>query len=61
MKEYMKEFGLVYDEINDNSDLRGRNPGKPIAAVYLDDRGITFKGDFDEAFEDIQQFKVWYD
>lgn len=55
------EHGLVYDEINDNSDLRGENPGKPIATVYLDDRGVTFTGDFDKAFESIMGFQVWYE
>jgi hypothetical protein len=61
MEQYMEQHSLYYDEINDNSSLRGENPGKPIAAVYLDDRGIRFNGDFDQAFEQIMNFKVWYE
>ena len=61
MQEYMARNGLYYDEINDNSSLRGENPGKPIAAVYLDDRGICFKGDFDKALDEIIKFRVWYE
>lgn len=34
---------------------------KPPAIVYLDDRGITFTGDFDKAFELIQSFKVFWE
>jgi len=59
--DWCKEHGLIYDEINDNSSLRGENPGKPIATVYLDDRGITFTGNFDRAFDKIMNFKVWYE
>lgn len=61
MEKYCEEHCLYYDEINDNSDLRGLNPGKPITSVYLDDRGITFTGDFNRAFEDVMSFKVWYE
>lgn len=61
MKQYMEQHDLYYDEINDNPSLRGENPGKPIAAIYLDDRGIRFNGDFDQAFEQILNFKVWYE
>jgi hydroxymethylpyrimidine pyrophosphatase-like HAD family hydrolase len=61
MKKYCEKHGLYYDEINQNSSLQGRNPGKPIANLYLDDRGITFTGDFDEAFYQIKRFKVWYE
>lgn len=61
MEEYCFRNGLAYDEINDNSSLRGRNPGKPIAAVYLDDRAVRFDGDFDRAFDEITGFRVWYE
>lgn len=61
IKNWLDKHGLYYDEINDNSSLRGENPGKPIATVYLDDRAITFKGNFNRAFEEIEKFKVWYE
>lgn len=61
IEEYCRKHNLYYDEINDNSSLRGENPGKVIANVYLDDRGLKFNGNFDEAFEQITNFKVWYE
>lgn len=61
MEEYCEQYGLCYDEINDNSSLRGENPGKPIASVYLDDRAVCFNGDFEQAFAEITRFKVWYE
>lgn len=60
-REYMDKHELPYDEINDNSDLRGENPGKPIAALYLDDRAVCFRGDFAQALAEIEHFRVWYD
>lgn len=34
---------------------------KPPAVVYLDDRGVTFRGDFDEAFAAITNFRVYWE
>jgi len=34
---------------------------KPMAHVYLDDRGLTFKGDFNKALGDIKSFKVHWE
>lgn len=35
---------------------------KPPAFVYLDDRAVCFKGDFDDALEQIKNFKAhWED
>jgi phosphoglycolate phosphatase-like HAD superfamily hydrolase len=33
---------------------------KPPALIYLDDRGITFTGDYDQALELIDNFKVYW-
>jgi len=32
---------------------------KPIAHVYIDDRAITFKGDWEETLKQIEEFKPW--
>lgn len=32
---------------------------KPHAYIYLDDRGIQFKGDWDQSVEDIKSFNQW--
>jgi hypothetical protein len=34
---------------------------KPPAIVYLDDRGVTFRGDFDEAFSLITAFHPYWE
>lgn len=33
---------------------------KPIAAIYIDDRGIRFKGNFKMLIEEIKIFKPWW-
>lgn len=33
---------------------------KPPAHVYLDDRAVCFRGDFDRAFEEIQSFRPFW-
>jgi len=49
--------------------LKENNLGKYVAGItkikepswlILDDRCITFKGDFNSAKEEIKKFKVWY-
>lgn len=34
---------------------------KPPAMVYLDDRGLTFTGDFDAALAAIDGFRAWWE
>lgn len=34
---------------------------KPPARVYLDDRGIQFKGDYEKALKDIKNFKTYWE
>lgn len=33
---------------------------KDCAYLYIDDRCLQFKGDYQQLFEDINSFKVWY-
>lgn len=60
MEWWLQEHGLHYDDINENPYLQGENPGKPIATIYLDDRAIQFRGDFQQALREIKRFRVWY-
>ncbi len=53
---------IPFDEINYNSDNpENTNKGKPIADVYLDDRVVTFTGNWDQSYQDILVFKPWED
>lgn len=36
------------------------NSGKPLADVYLDDRGVQFNGNWPDAVQQIESFKPWY-
>ena len=36
------------------------NIGKPLADVYLDDRGITFEGHWEGMFERVLDWNPWY-
>ena len=33
--------------------------GKPIADIYVDDRGLQFQGNWDETLTQILSFKTW--
>lgn len=41
-------------------DKLWRGVGKPLADIYLDDRCITFKGNWRAALKDIAAFKPWF-
>lgn len=58
--EYCFKHMLPYDYINENPELVSPNPGKPAATVYLDDRGLCFEGDFDQALKAIYTFVPWH-
>lgn len=60
IKKYMAEHDLYFDYINDNPHCRGLNSGKPIADIYLDDRGMYFTGDYNLVLEMIEDFRPWY-
>jgi len=50
--DYMAKHELPYDEIY-------VGPGKIMAEVYIDDRAISFKGDWQHTIREVQKFKVW--
>lgn len=51
LKQFFTDNEIPYDMITSE---------KVPAKVYLDDRGLRFNGDFNEAYESIINFKVWY-
>jgi adenylyl-sulfate kinase len=60
IENYLKKHDIPFDEININSEqFPHTNRGKPYADVYVDDRGITFKGKWDDTFREIINFKTW--
>lgn len=62
LTKYLAKNQIPYDEINKNSDNPpGTNKGKPIAEVYLDDRALTFTGDWVETYRQILDFKPWFE
>jgi histidinol phosphatase-like enzyme len=60
IKRFLNENGIEFDSINENP-FQPNNAlgGKPIADVYIDDRAITFDGDWTSAYNKIVSFKPW--
>jgi len=60
-KEYLSIWGIPYDYINKNPEqYPNTNKGKPAANVYIDDRAITFEGNWLDTFEAVKIFEPWY-
>ncbi len=50
MKEWLDKHGIEVDELADH---------KPPAFIYVDDRGVTFNGDWDKCIHEINTFIHW--
>lgn len=60
LRKWLEESHITYDYINYNPNQpKGSEKGKLIADVYLDDRGICFNGNWDEAVNEVLDFKAW--
>ena len=55
MARWLEEHEIPFDEINTNSDYPWA-AGKPVGDIYLDDRGMRFGGDWQEAYRQVQEF-----
>jgi hypothetical protein len=51
MKTWLEHHGIPYDRI--------WNFGKPMADVYIDDRALTFRGDWKATLHEAQNFSPW--
>ena len=49
---YMDDYGLYYDEL-----LTTENYNKPFAAFYIDDRGVSYKGNWLDVVNEIRHRK----
>jgi hypothetical protein len=52
MRNWLAEHNIPYDKI--------WNYGKPIADVYIDDRAVTFRGNWEQTLNDISGFTPWW-
>jgi len=52
VKNWLEKYEIPYDEI-------WTHTSKPYADIYIDDRCITFKGNWEETLDDIKNFKTW--
>lgn len=50
IEDYLNEHGIPFDEINKNSDCPWEST-KPLADLYIDDRGLRFEGCWDTALK----------
>ena len=49
--DQLREWGVRYHELY---------MGKPTADIYIDDKALTFDGNWGETLEKIMEFQVWY-
>lgn len=60
LENWLKEHNISYDYINENPSQPEGTSGKIIADVYLDDRGVCFRGTWDRwLLEEIVDFEPW--
>lgn len=60
LARFLDENNIEYDSINENPNQPDNaKGGKPIADVYVDDRAICFKGDWEQTLKEIFEFKPW--
>jgi hydroxymethylpyrimidine pyrophosphatase-like HAD family hydrolase len=61
LSRYLREHDIPFSYINHNpNNPSNANLGKPMADVYLDDRGITFNGNWEQAYEAVSSFAPWF-
>ncbi|HVB19952.1 MAG TPA: hypothetical protein VNF51_01525 [Candidatus Paceibacterota bacterium] len=61
LKTYCEKFSIPADHINRQPHREGKNPGKPIAFVYVDDRALCYKGeDAESLVSEIVNFKTYW-
>jgi len=58
VRQYLESNDIPFDHINDNPD-QITNSRKCVSDIYLDDRGVTFTGDWEKAYQDVKGFVSW--
>lgn len=60
LEKFLHKNDLEFDSINENpfqpDNAKG---GKPLADVYVDDRALCFKGNWEQTLREIFSFKPW--
>jgi hypothetical protein len=51
IEEYMAKHEIPYDKI--------WTFGKPMADIFIDDRAVAFRGDWQDAVQQVETFQVW--
>jgi hypothetical protein len=51
IEAWMKKHEIPFDKI--------WTFGKPMADLFIDDRALSFKGDWNDTLEQVEVFKVW--
>ena len=60
VESFLNCNGIPFDSINENPHQpENAKGGKPIADVYLDDRAVTFEGNWGKTVELVNNFKTW--
>ena len=60
LEKWLKEHNITYDYLNENPGQPDGTSGKIMADVYLDDRGICFRGRWDSwLVREILDFEPW--
>ena len=64
LQNYLKTHSIPFDAINENpwTWLEDSDPTikrKIPADIYIDDKALTFKGDWNRTFADVQTFESW--
>ena len=62
LEYYLKGSNIPFDAINENPWHEYKQHGdkrKVIADIYIDDRAITFKGNWEEIIKSVDNFKPW--
>lgn len=60
IEAFLNANNIYFDAINENPNQpENALGGKVLADVYLDDRAITFKGNWEDAYSEIISFVPW--
>lgn len=59
LEDYCKKHNIPADYFNNNPEYKTGNPGKPVASIYVDDRGLHYHGQTaEELVREINNFQV---